>query len=297
MLTGEYLALDNALVLTLPTQYGQDLSVEKSTGSGNIKWISYTNEQQVWFEGDFRIHDGAINSISNTNDEIAYNLVCIFKAASALAPNKLSKQFDYKVTTILEFPQNWGLGSSSTLINNMAQWFSIDPFKLHFSVFNGSGYDIAAAKNNLPVTYLINNKKPLVEIVNFDPAYKEQLFFVHLNQKQSSYNEIKRYLRYKEVDQIKSAVKKVSTITQQIINAKTLDAFEKLLSKHENILSSVLGVPTIKERLFADYNAGVIKSLGAWGGDFILATGNAKTINYFKEKGYPTILRYTDMIL
>jgi hypothetical protein len=41
---------------------------------------------------------------------------------------------------------------------------------------------------------------------------------------------------------------------------------------------------------------GAIKSLGAWGGDFILASGNQKTPNYFHEKGFKTVISYSEMI-
>jgi hypothetical protein len=48
--------------------------------------------------------------------------------------------------------------------------------------------------------------------------------------------------------------------------------------------------------LFNDYK-GAIKSLGAWGGDFILVTGNEDSISYFKKKGYNTIIPYSKMVL
>ena len=38
----------------------------------------------------------------------------------------------------------------------------------------------------------------------------------------------------------------------------------------------------------------IIKSLGAWGGDFVLATRKNK--NYFIEKGFDTILSYSEII-
>jgi mevalonate kinase len=295
MLTGEYLALDNALVLTLPTQFGQSLSVQTQKGNGGIEWTSYSNEQEVWFKGTFQLSEGKLTT--HSDNAIAQNLNRILNAALQLHPTQLSIDFDYIVKTTLEFPQNWGLGSSSTLINNIAQWFSINPFTLHFSVFNGSGYDIASAQNNLPVTYLINNQNPRVTTVNFIPPYKEQLYFIHLNQKQSSYNEIKKYLQNKDPKTINKAVKDISLITHQIITTPTLAEFEELITQHEVILSKVLGVPTITEQLFSDYKDGVIKSLGAWGGDFILVTGNDTSISYFKERGYSTILKYSDMIL
>ena len=44
----------------------------------------------------------------------------------------------------------------------------------------------------------------------------------------------------------------------------------------------------------SDYN-GEIKSLGAWGGDFILAAGPTNTPEYFSSKGFNTIIRYNEM--
>jgi len=53
---------------------------------------------------------------------------------------------------------------------------------------------------------------------------------------------------------------------------------------------------TVQEIYFSDY-FGQTKSLGAWGGDFILATGNEDTSKYFKEKGFQTVIPYQDLIL
>lgn len=297
MLTGEYLALDNALVLTLPTKFGQTLSVEKTNGNGHIEWISYTNEEKIWFKARFKYYDNSIRIESENDKKIADTLVKIINAAIKLSPTLLQNLINYKITTHLEFPQNWGLGSSSTLINNIAQWFNINPFDLHFNVFNGSGYDIASAYNDNPVTYLINNQSPIVEEVKFNPPYKTNIFFVHLNQKQNSYNEVKKYQKNKSKDQIESAIKITNSLTNEILTAKTLAEFEKLLLKHEQTLAKVLGIPTIQKQLFNDYDLGVIKSLGAWGGDFVLVTGNEKSIEYFLEKGYQTILTFDDVIL
>ena len=46
---------------------------------------------------------------------------------------------------------------------------------------------------------------------------------------------------------------------------------------------------------FPDYK-GSIKSLGAWGGDFILATGDKEDRNYFINKGLRSIIEFKDMI-
>ncbi len=62
------------------------------------------------------------------------------------------------MNTHLDFPRDWGLGSSSTLINNVAQWAQVDPFDLHFKVSNGSGYDIACANEDSPIVYSTQNQ-------------------------------------------------------------------------------------------------------------------------------------------
>ena len=70
----------------------------------------------------------------------------------------------------------------------------------------------------------------------------------------------------------------------------------KGLKTHERVISEMIGLPTVKEQLFQDYE-GIVKSLGAWGGDFVLATGDDKTRSYFKSKGFETVISYSKMSL
>jgi hypothetical protein len=37
--------------------------------------------------------------------------------------------------------------------------------------------------------------------------------------------------------------------------------------------------------------------LGAWGGDFIMVTASQKDLQYFKNKGYQTIIPFAEMTL
>ena len=53
---------------------------------------------------------------------------------------------------------------------------------------------------------------------------------------------------------------------------------------------------TIKEAVFPDFN-GVIKSLGAWGGDFVMVVSQENPKKYFAQKGYEIMLTYGEMIL
>lgn len=61
-------------------------------------------------------------------------------------------------------------------------------------------------------------------------------------------------------------------------------------------MSDILEIRTIKEVAFPDFK-GVVKSLGAWGGDFVMAIAKEDPKDYFVSKGYETILTYDEMIL
>ncbi|ASO04227.1 GYDIA family GHMP kinase [Arenibacter algicola] len=295
LITGEYLVLDGAQSLAVPTLYGQSLSV-KETQDKLLTWKSLDDKGKPWFESDYELEDFdpvTKNTVSEEALAISVTLKKILLEARKLNPSFLSTSQGYEITTALNFPREWGLGSSSTLINNIAQWAQIDAYVLLWNAFSGSGYDIACAQNNSPIIYQLKNSRPIVHSASFNPTFKSDLYFVYLNQKQNSRDGIAQY-RNKEFNAF-SAISQINSITQRILTCTRLSQFDKLIKKHESILSEILGTPTVKERLFPDFK-GAIKSLGAWGGDFILATGNKTTPDYFKEKGYATVIPYSKMV-
>ena len=299
MLTGEYLVLEGASALAVPTKFGQDLSVEKIK-EPQLIWGSFTNTGDCWFEAVFelpklRLVQATFNSDSDGSaDFIAETLQDILLESRKLNPEFLKYEHGFQVKTNLTFPRDWGLGTSSTLINNIAKWAKIDAFQLLWNSFSGSGYDIANAQYNSPILYEVKNQKPVIQKVDFIPSFSDQLFFVHLNKKQDSKDGIARFKEKRE--KTNNEIQLVSEISRQLIKQQKLSEFEKLIHEHEKIISSIIELPTVKESIFPDY-FGTLKSLGAWGGDFILATGNKDTPQYFKTKGYTTILRYSDMVL
>ncbi len=313
LLTGEYVILDGATALAVPTKFGQDLVV-KEIQEPELVWGSFTTTGECWFEAIFdlpklRLKNATFNSNKEGSAEfIAETLQNILQEARKLNPDFLQVESGYLVKTHLTFPRDWGLGSSSTLINNIAQWAKVDAYQLLWNSFSGSGYDIACASNNSPIFYQLQlltstppvcrqgrlSQQPKLQPVDFNPEFKDQLFFVHLNQKQNSREGIKRYQEKRE--RVKEELENISQISHEMLHVKELSTFEELMQKHESIISDIIELPTIKEKLFPDY-FGAVKSLGAWGGDFILATGNDSTPNYFKQKGYSTVLSYVDMIL
>ena len=299
MLTGEYLVLEGATALAVPTKFGQDLKVEKIK-ENQLIWASFTHTGDCWFEAVFdlpklRLVNASFNSEKEGSaDFIAETLQDILVEARKLNPEFLQSEQGFLVKTNLTFPRDWGLGTSSTLINNIAQWAKVDAFQLLWNSFSGSGYDIANAKHNTSILYQVNNQQPIVKKVDFTPSFSDQLFFVHLNKKQDSKDGIARFNEKRE--KIDNEIQLVSEISKQLIQEQKLLEFEKLIHEHEKIISSIIELPTVKDRLFPDY-FGTLKSLGAWGGDFMLATGNKDTPQYFIDKGYATILRYSDMVL
>ncbi|WP_288956324.1 GYDIA family GHMP kinase [uncultured Polaribacter sp.] len=299
LLTGEYLVLDGAKSLAVPTKFGQDLVLEKIK-EPQIIWGSYTHTGECWFEAIFdlpklRLTSCSFNSINEGSAEfIAETLLEILKQAKRLNTNFLNIGEGWVVKTILTFPRNWGLGTSSTLINSIASWAKVDAFQLLWNSFKGSGYDIACAQNDLPVFYQIENKKPIVNKVKFNPSFSNNLFFVYLNQKQDSKEGISKFRESGE--DFSSQIKRISEISDEFLKVKTIEKFNKLIVEHEQIISAIIKLKPVKEKSFPDY-FGEIKSLGAWGGDFVLVTGDDSTPNYFKNKGFETILSYSEMVL
>lgn len=291
LLTGEYVILDGAIGLALPTKYGQSLHVTKSKNQ-IIKWKSIDLNGSVWFETELDRYSLEIKQSSDL--ETARILQKILRQATKLNNQFLLGSQGYLIESFLDFDRSWGLGSSSTLINNIAQWAKIDAYKLLWNAFSGSGYDIACAQNDSSILFHLENETPIVEDVVFNPIFKDELYFIHLNKKQNSREGIAKY-RNQNFDK-PDLINRISNITKKILTTTTLSIFEDLLTAHENLISENLKLPTVKSELFSDYN-GAIKSLGAWGGDFIIATGDKDTPEYFKNKGYPTIISFENMIL
>ncbi|HNP68962.1 MAG TPA: GYDIA family GHMP kinase [Aequorivita sp.] len=287
LLTGEYVVLDGATTLAIPTKYGQSLEVSVSEKEG-IHWKSLDENGSLWFKDFFDIK----NFESKNRNEISETLSKILSEAKKLNPDFLSENQGININTKLDFPRNWGLGTSSTLINNIAQWAKVDGFELLAKSFGGSGYDIAAAQNDVPILFELKKGTPQFRKINLSWDFADRIFFVHLNKKQDSKEGISRY---KNASVSKKTLQRISAISNKLLLCYTLSDFEKLMNAHETIISETINLPTIKEQLFSDY-PNTIKSLGAWGGDFVLVTGDVSDMEYFRKRGFVTIVPFDEMI-
>lgn len=295
LLSSEYFVLDGAKALALPTKLGQQLSVqvERQDDASMLIWKSFDNKSTLWFKAQFSQKNFHI--VHATDIEIAKRLQKILRAVDDIELTIPSNNIT-TVTTELDFPIDWGLGSSSTLIYTVAKWTNSDPFDLLTKTLGGSGYDIACAGSERPIFYQKIDSKPQWETVDFDPIFKKQLYFVHLNKKQNSRESV---LYYKEQVKVNDElIDTFSDFTDALFDTEKLEDFEKILVAHEELVATTLKLDTAKNLYFEDY-WGTIKSLGAWGGDFVLATSNRpqkETIQYFKNKGFNTIFPYKKLI-
>lgn len=94
----------------------------------------------------------------------------------------------------------------------------------------------------------------------------------------------------------------MSALNALIENYQTNPSRSQLLvsiDKSEQLIGEALNLPQVKTQLFSDF-PGAVKSLGAWGGDFIMALAsdsNFDTRGYFHENGYTTVYEAKDILL
>jgi len=303
LLTGEYAVLDGAVALAVPTRFGQDFHIEYLENSENLFWSALDHTGKPWFEAQFNLESSRV--LQTSDKDLAQALLKVLIAAAGLNPDFISMSFGARIESRLDFPRQWGLGSSSTLIAAVAQWSKTDPFSLSRMSFGGSGYDVAAANMTQPFTYKIDPKTPQINPVHLNWPFQDQLYFIYRNQKQNSRESIAHY-RNKSIST--GLVQDISVLTHAMIQARDATEFAALMQQHEQLMAETLDLPPIKEELFKDF-PGAIKSLGGWGGDFIMALYREvadesdpaqqaqKAYEYFSQKGFQTVIPYREMIL
>lgn len=293
LLTGEYLVLRGATALAVPLKLGQSFEIYE-TNDSVISWQAFQSNN-LWFEATFSCRD--IKIISTNNHEVAERLASILQLLISLITENKFLLNGCVVVTRIDFNRNWGFGSSSTLISNLAKIFDVNPFELNRLAFGSSGYDIACAISNQPILYKIENQTPVYKDVSFNPSFINNLYLIYSGRKQDTRESITNFNLLKD---IKNELKlRISEISESIIKTTTLSEFEELIFEHEKLISGVLKIQRVKEKYFSDF-CGEIKSLGAWGGDFMLATSETKNEyikEYFKDKGLTTMFNYSELAI
>lgn len=292
LLTGEYLVLHGAVALALPTRLGQSLSVE-TVAAETLQWNAYKPEGS-WFSAT--LNPRTLEVVETDDLSKAAKLSRILKVVQELNPTAFMPGLLFE--THLEFNTEWGLGSSSTLLSLLAQWADVNPFQLLQKTLGGSGYDLACATANTAIHYKLEHGEPRVQPVAFNPPFADHLFLVYQGKKQHSSDEVRRFNQHWEQADLTNETQTVSELSMALPSITYFEDFCTLLQVHENLLSRCLGREPVQQQ-HPDFK-GVLKSLGAWGGDFLMAATDMPFEDvsaYFKAKGMNTIFNYQDLIL
>lgn len=293
LLTGEYLVMLGAKALALPLRFGQTLTVYKTASKGLLMWNAL-QYNKVWFSCTFQLSD--LSVLETTDVQISGRLEAILKSAKKLNTSFLNTSQGYKITTNLNFDREWGLGTSSTLLANIAQWAEVNVYTLHWSVSDGSAYDIACTRETSPLIYTVEDRKPFVKTLSYNPPFRDNIYFVYLGNKQDTAHSIKRFDC--DIEKYAQEIARISEITEAFVNASSIAEVSSLIEEHERIVSRVLCIPPLKESLFNDF-PGAVKSLGAWGGDFVMTVSDIpkpQLYAYFRKRGLQTVFSYAEML-
>ncbi len=291
LLTSEYFVLDGALALAVPTRLGQTFYCEDLPESSSVvHWVA-KHQGTLWLECwvDYRL--GKVLRTNNANAS-AFILKVLLEA-KRLSSSRFSFGESYRIETNLEFPSNFGLGSSSTLMNNLAQWAEIDPFTLNAVSLGGSGYDIAVAQKKSPLLYQLQGNERRVESIDISFPFTDQLLFLHLGKKQDSREGIRRF-REKQIS--REDIHEFSELTRKVVSCDSLENFSQLMIAHEAKVSELLALTTVKETYFSQAPV-FVKSLGAWGGDFVMTCKFPGYESYFRDKGFSDIFQWSELII
>ena len=289
MLTSEYLVLSGAKALAFPIKYGQHLSIRPSDDN-LVTWKAYS-ESELWFEATFEL---STLEIINATDAFKASYVQLLLQS---IKKFIIEQGGVQITTRTNYPINWGVGSSSTLIVNLAQWSGMDPFRIHADISKGSGYDIACALHNKPLIFQKNGDAIFnISTVAFDKPFIKNLYLVYSGKKKATEKDVVAFSS--KLASCSEEVVIANKITDNVLKTESYDEFVGLLEKHEELMGKVLQKPVVKES-YADFD-GALKSLGAWGGDFILAAtncGESYVKQYFEQFGLKTVLPFYQTVL
>lgn len=278
--------------LAVPLRWGQTLKVSENQGA-EVHWVSKDPEGQKWFECKLNLIDFSVEK--TTDEDRAGFIQSLIKSAAQLNSDFLSKWKKYKITSDLEFNPEWGLGSSSTLIANLAQWAELSPFELYFDTQEGSGYDVAAAISDAPFLYQKSETELSFETFDWDQKLMETIVVFYQGNKQSSAAEVSDWKKNKRWN--RGDISHMSTISESLADCSDVEQAMKLFGEHLKMMEKILDQRAFEGR-YADFD-GVMKPLGAWGGDFGLALSPDPeyTKKYLSKQGLEHVFQLSEIVL
>ena len=288
LLSGEYALLDGAAGLAIPLRFGQSMHLRPHQGE-HLIWTSLEADGSPWFQATF--HPGTGLLMESTDREVGFMLEKLLRAAPEDARRSMLKSQHLRIQA--DFNRDWGLGSSATLVWLVASLLKTSPYPLLDASFGGSGYDLACAAAAGPIVYQRQEGKPSSTPVALTKDILDHLFFVYSGKKQNSREGIHLYRSKKDSGSFSYEMNQLSL---ELTKARTVEAFGSCLQHIEERVRAHLLLNSLKD-FFPDY-PGILKPMGAWGGDFFLAFGSPKeTRNYFTSKGFFPVWQAKEVIL
>ncbi|MDG1880905.1 MAG: GYDIA family GHMP kinase [Schleiferiaceae bacterium] len=275
LITSEYAVLNGAKSIAIPTKLGQTLNYVQ--GNKSLYWTAYKNDGSVWIQG-----------FVGKSENLRQVKKLITEAMKIAHRNDFPRG---EVSTKLEFPQEWGWGSSSSLTSLIAQWFSIDALELHFKTSNGSGYDVACAMAKQPIFYRRLRSNIEITPIKLNQWPTENMYFQYLGKKKESSEAVKEYNK-KPIQNIEAFTR----LTEDMFKASKTKTLINLVNNHELLMSEHLGQESPLQAIFKDSTIGM-KSLGAWGGDFaLLIIADKQQVDYLKLNNPGTFFSWNEVI-
>jgi mevalonate kinase len=271
LLCGEYWVLHGASALAVPTRLGQRLTYRATDQP--LHWTAEDRHGQAWLDA------------SAFSDPHVESLLQAARSLGGQVPDT------GLVRTELEFDRSWGWGSSSSLTDLVAQWTGVPALDLHFATSRGSGFDVACARATSALTYRkIGPSKGEWSAAAAAHWPTEHFALVYLGQKQDSQKEVQRGRR----EPLQAELDAISDLSRAMAKAQNVTEWMQLIEEAEARTAAWTGLPRIQER-FTGVRA-TLKSLGAWGGDFVLAVAeDPSAFAYFAEHGY-LCMKWSDCV-
>lgn len=291
LLFGEYLVLRGAKSIVMPLRFGQSLNITPHA-SANILWEAYEKEK-CWLRIEL---SPELEILQSSDKEKALVVQQLLRRIRQEKPSFKIKGLHFRFD--IDFDRNYGLGTSSTLISLLSQWSGADPYLLQAQRFSGSGFDIAAATAPGTFVYQVqdtnDNRRRIITPFSLHEKISSRLLFIYTGEKQNSLREVNTFGAL-ETSSEQTGI--MSAIVEEVLRCTDIEAFERLILQSESLLGKILQKATVKKKRFADYPFAV-KSSGAWGGDFVMATYRDETQAraYFHKKGMHPVFNYRQLI-
>lgn len=279
MLCGEYTVTIGQEALALPVQLGQWMRVWEFEMKDEWKlvWQSQAVDGQAWWNMSFSLEQFLVEPDTLfqefADDAIALNLL---KLLQQLPMKTWTPGKSVRIETQLQFPREWGLGSSSTLCALLAQWAHADAQQIQKNVWGGSGYDVAIATVGKPLVYWIQHEEPQWAEWRLAADLSQNWWILMPGTKQNSRDSLNLVKeRLQELQQEPFIMHQLKQIIDRIKMAEDVPTLEAGLEMYQAILGTMLELETPYQQWgWQPVRGGLCKWLGAWGGDMILVNEN-----------------------